>query len=146
MGRADQPRDTSVRADSSYLVTGGLGGLGLEVAHWLCEREAGHVVLMDRGAPTISVRQRIEAVAGRDDRVSFVQGDVGRAEDVVQVLASIDGTSLPLRGVVHAAGMLEDGVLLQQSWQSFERVMATIENAPSTRRRCMATKPRPAPR
>ena len=51
---------SSIRGDGTYLVTGGLGALGLQLAQWLIERGAGHVVLMSRRAPSEEVAAELE--------------------------------------------------------------------------------------
>jgi acyl carrier protein len=53
-----------------------------------------------------------------------LQADVSQHEDVARVLETMTASLPPLRGVIHAAGVLEDGVLLQQSWRRFDAVMA----------------------
>jgi acyl transferase domain-containing protein/acyl carrier protein len=109
----------------SYLVTGGLGGLGLSVARWLSERGAGHLVLMGRsGAASPAQREAVEELSARGTRVTVVQGDVSRRADVDRAFQAADTSGLPLLGVVHAAGILEDATLLKQDPSSLRRVMA----------------------
>ena len=48
---------------------------------------------------------------------------MSREHDVARVLSEIQATTVRLRGVVHAAGVLHDGVLAQQDWNSFRAVM-----------------------
>jgi acyl carrier protein len=55
-------------------------------------------------------------------RITVVQGDVSRAADVEKILRDIDASGLALRGIIHGAGVLDDGVLLQQSWERFATV------------------------
>src|SRR5205085_2580892 len=57
-------------------------------------------------------------------RVDVVTADVGREADVAEVLQRIDRSLSPLLGIIHAAGVLDDGVLQDQNWERFERVMA----------------------
>jgi acyl transferase domain-containing protein/acyl carrier protein len=108
-----------VRTDGGYLVTGGLGGVGLTVAEHLLSRGAGQVVLMGRSELSASAQTRIDAWNAERRRVSFVRGDVGRAEDVRRAIETVAAAGVPLRGVMHAAGALHDGVLLGQTWPSF---------------------------
>ena len=110
----------SVRADGSYLVTGGLGGLGLRVAQWLVDRGARHVALMGRNAPSAEAAAKIDALREAGAEVQVVAADVAKAVDVTRALAEI---AQPLRGVIHAAGVLDDGILAQQTWARFERVL-----------------------
>ncbi|HET6546723.1 MAG TPA: SDR family NAD(P)-dependent oxidoreductase [Rhodanobacteraceae bacterium] len=113
-----------IRADASYLVSGGLGGFGLEVAQWLAERGAGAIVLMGRHAPTEAVRQRLAAIGERGIRVEVMLGDVGRPQDVDATMDRIDRTLPPLRGIFHAAMVLDDRGFEAIDTQSLERVLA----------------------
>ena len=113
-----------IRGDATYLVTGGLGALGLEVARWLHEEGARHLVLMARGEPSTGAREAIRALEAHGTTIRVARGDVAREADVRRILDEAAGSLPPLRGIVHAAGVLDDGVLAQQSWSRFERVMA----------------------
>jgi 8-amino-7-oxononanoate synthase len=114
-----------VRGEGSYLVTGGLGGLGLQVAAWLADRGASHIVLTSRrDSLTDEAQQVIHEIQSEGVTVTVVAGDISREADVQRVLEHIAQHAPPLRGVIHAAGVLEDGVLRQQTWANFERVLA----------------------
>ena len=114
----------SVRADAAYLVTGGFGGLGLEVARWLVERGARSLVLMGRRAPSEAAGTAIAALREAGADVSVVEADVARADAVDRVVAEIERTGRPLRGIVHAAGTLDNAVLSEQDAGRLARVMA----------------------
>ena len=115
---------TRIRPNATYLVTGGLGALGLEVARWLRDEGARHVVLMARSEPSPAAYDAIRGLEASGATVRVERGDVAREADVRRVLEVIATTMPPLRGVVHAAGVLDDGVLGQQTWARVERVMA----------------------
>jgi acyl transferase domain-containing protein len=112
------------RADGTYLITGGLTGIGLLTARWLAGRGAGALALMGRRAPAAAALEVIRGIEAGGTRVLVVQGDVCRADDVRRALAEIDRELPPLRGIVHSAGVLEDGALLRQQWAQFARVLA----------------------
>jgi acyl transferase domain-containing protein len=113
-----------VRQDGTYLITGGLSGIGLLAAEWLVEKGARHLVLMGRrGAPEAALPV-LERLATSGAQIKVVQGDVSRLDDVERVLAGITVSMPPLRGILHSAGVLDDGVLVQQDWSRFERVFA----------------------
>lgn len=112
-----------VQADATYLITGGTGGLGLEVAKWLVSQGARHLVLVSRNEPGTATRQIVSTLADNGAEVLFAQADVSQAEPMAQVLADIDATKHPLRGIIHAAGIHNDGLLEQQSWSQFEQVL-----------------------
>ncbi|MFC1975072.1 SDR family NAD(P)-dependent oxidoreductase [Chloroflexota bacterium] len=119
------PHDTSVEihGDATYLITGGLGGLGLVVARWLMEQGARHLVLMGRGDPSDYAREVIDKLEQAGAQVIIGRADVSQTDQVAQILAQIDKTMPPLRGIIHAAGVLDDGILLQQEWARFIKVM-----------------------
>jgi acyl transferase domain-containing protein/acyl carrier protein len=117
-------REPVVSPDGTYLVTGGLGGLGLTVARWLVEQGARHLVLMGRSAPSAAAREVLNELEGAGVRVEVSAADVAREEQVAGVLDAARRRLPPLRGVVHAAGVLDDGILTQQTRARFETVMA----------------------
>ena len=112
------------RNDGTYLITGGMGGLGSLVADWMVKRGARHVVLMGRRELTAPMRSAVDRLGRPGAEVKFMRGDVARPEDLAKVLAEIGRAMPPLRGVIHAAGVLRDGVLRQQTWAGFREVMA----------------------
>lgn len=112
-----------VKADATYLITGGLGALGLQVAHSLIDQGARYLVLSGRRGAA-GKEDAIEALEARGAQVIAAQADVSVAADVTQMLAQIADTCPPLQGVIHAAGVLDDGVLRQQTAERFTKVLA----------------------
>ena len=117
------PRRLTIRGDATYLITGGLGGLGLQSAHWLVAQGARQIVLMGRSAPSSAAQAALDQLERLGGHVIVAQADVSRADQVAAVLAEIDPAT-PLRGVIHAAGALADGVLVQQTDDRFESGLA----------------------
>jgi NADP-dependent 3-hydroxy acid dehydrogenase YdfG/acyl carrier protein len=118
--RIEQP----VRADASYLVTGGLKGLGLLAARWLADEGARHLVLAGRGAPDATAQAALAALAATGVQVKVVAADVSTAAGVAALMAALTAHQVPLGGVLHCAGVLDDGVLLRQTPERFAAVMA----------------------
>lgn len=115
-------RPPAIHAEGSYWITGGLGGLGLQVAQWLATQGARHLILSSRrGIAPPSAQPILDQLARQGVEVLTVAADVAQAADVQRVLACCPQ---PLRGVVHAAGVLADGLLPQQSAATFAQVMA----------------------
>lgn len=114
----------AIRDDGSYLVTGGLGGLGLVVASWLTEQGARHLVLAGRSDPSDDALVAIDAMRHAGATVEVVSADVSDAADVDHLIAAATAHGTRLRGVFHAAGVLDDGALAQQSWSRFAHVFA----------------------
>ncbi|SHN35289.1 type I polyketide synthase [Rhizobacter sp. OV335] len=104
-----------------YLITGGLSGLGLLTAGRLVERGARHLVLVGRCAASPAAQATLDAMRAQGAQVQALQADMSRADEVARVLGSIAQGGLPLRGVIHSAGVLEDGALLQHEWSRFMR-------------------------
>ncbi|MCW5313076.1 SDR family NAD(P)-dependent oxidoreductase [Nostoc sp. KVJ3] len=127
----EKSEQVTIRAEGSYLITGGLGALGLQAAHWLVGRGVRHLVLISRQSPTPTVRNAFsytasEAIAKLEQagaKVMVEQADVSSREEMTRIFTKIQAQLPPLRGVIHAAGVLDDGILQQQSWESFVKVM-----------------------
>ena len=118
------PVPVAFRSDATYLISGGLGGLGLLVARWMVSRGARHLVLMGRRGTTPAAAGTLKEMEQAGARVVVAQTDIADACQVARRLDEIDQLLPPLRGVIHAAGVLEDNLLLQQDWNGFSRVMA----------------------
>ncbi|HBE56952.1 MAG TPA: hypothetical protein DDW56_05330, partial [Cyanobacteria bacterium UBA11366] len=115
----------AITPDSTYLITGGLGGLGLKVAQWMVQQQgAKHLVLVSRSQPSPAVVAEVDELTQWGAEIIVKQVDVTRETEVAQCLNDIGDTLPPLRGIIHAAGILDDGVLLHQSWEQFERVLS----------------------
>ena len=112
-----------LRDDRTYLVTGGLGGIGCAVAGWLAERGAGAIVLNGRRPPDPEVEEEIEALRRRGAAVSVELADVTDADAMDAMLARIDTGLPPLGGVIHSVGVLADAALGNQNWEQFETVL-----------------------
>jgi acyl transferase domain-containing protein/acyl carrier protein len=109
----------SLEAQATYLITGGLGGLGLALARWMVARGARHLALVGRNAPSAAAREAIDAMAEAGAEVRTVRGDVAHAADVRRILDEVREHLPPLRGVVHAAGVLEDRMLQGMTEEQF---------------------------
>jgi acyl transferase domain-containing protein/NADPH:quinone reductase-like Zn-dependent oxidoreductase/acyl carrier protein len=116
-------RPIAVRADGTYLITGGLGGLGPHTARWLVDQGAQHVILVGRHEPSDHAQSVIRELTQQGAQVSIAQADVSQADQLATVLSRIDPAT-PLRGIIHAAGINDDGVLTQQTWERFAAVAA----------------------
>ncbi len=119
-----QPGAPLVRGQATYLITGGLGGIGLRLARWLVAQGARHLALVGRSQPSPEALAALEDLAGAGASVRVYQADVSSPAALADVLVRIAADQPPLRGVFHAAGVLEDAMLLQQDAARFERVMA----------------------
>jgi acyl transferase domain-containing protein/acyl carrier protein len=112
------------RPDASYLITGGLGAVGLEVARWLAGRGARHLVLVGRGGARATAAAALAELEAAGARPTVLAADVSDAGEVQRVLAACDATGAPLAGVFHAAGVLDDGAFVGLDAARFAAVLA----------------------
>ncbi|KAK6534389.1 hypothetical protein TWF281_005712 [Arthrobotrys megalospora] len=122
-------------AEGTYLITGGLGALGLETAKWMVERGARRLVLVSRrGLPprrtwvdsnddsAISTIRKLERLGAS---VHVVAADISKPDGAEKLEQALDMLDLPrVSGVVHAAGVLEDQLVAETTKESFDRVLA----------------------
>jgi NADP-dependent 3-hydroxy acid dehydrogenase YdfG/acyl carrier protein len=113
--------DPRLRADAAYLITGGLGHLGIRLSRWMVEHGARDLILMGRrglraSSPEDSDAARrlqaVRAIEERGARVRVLAVDVG---DEARLRAALDVVRVdgpPLRGIVHAAGVMTQQPLL----------------------------------
>jgi acyl transferase domain-containing protein/ubiquinone/menaquinone biosynthesis C-methylase UbiE/acyl carrier protein len=113
-----------LRADASYLITGGSRGLGLLVARWMVDQGARQIILLGRGRPDDSASHAIQELQDRGTIITTVEVDVTDLTAMTRLMNEIDTTMAPLRGIVHAAGILDDGILLNLTWDRFKNVLA----------------------
>ncbi|MEA5516849.1 type I polyketide synthase [Nodularia sp. UHCC 0506] len=117
-------QSVKLRSDATYLITGGMGGLGLTIAEWMVQQGARHLALIGRrGASTIA-QQAIAQMEKAGATVKVFAADVSVTQQVADVIATIQQSMPPLRGVIHAAAVLDDGILLQLNSERLQKVMA----------------------
>jgi surfactin synthase thioesterase subunit/acyl carrier protein len=110
---------------ATYMITGGLGALGLQLARWLVASGAKHLVLVGRRAGTAETYAVVRELEEAGVQVVMARADVAQEGQLTSVLREISERLPPLRGIIHAAGVLDDGVLLQQQWGRFTAVFAS---------------------
>ncbi|GAC1300324.1 MAG: type I polyketide synthase [Steroidobacteraceae bacterium] len=121
-----QPPPLAIRADATYLVSGGLSGLGLRTAQWLAERGARHLALLSRrgAAATPEAQEALAELMARGVSVIAPACDVSDPGMLGEALNLIFTTSPPLGGVVHAAMVIEDALLRDLNPAQLKRVLA----------------------
>jgi acyl transferase domain-containing protein/surfactin synthase thioesterase subunit/acyl carrier protein len=112
-------RSTGVHSDATYLVSGGLGLLGRNISKWLINQGAKHLVLTGRNASSEAARHAFSNAEINSATIRVVAADISLDQDVRLLLKTISNELPPLRGVVHSAGVLDDGVLAQLDWHRF---------------------------
>jgi acyl transferase domain-containing protein/aryl carrier-like protein len=112
-----------IQPEATYLITGGTGGLGLRLARWLVDQGARTLVLVSRRGPKAEVETVLTLLRQAGATVWVEAVDVCDRTALSTLLHRIQAQLPPLRGLVHAAGTLADGVLVNQSLEQFHRVM-----------------------
>ncbi|WP_370961714.1 type I polyketide synthase [Amycolatopsis sp. cg9] len=112
-----------VPADGTVLVTGGTGALGGKLAHWLADSGAAHIVLTSRrGLDAPGACELADELTATGARVTVAACDVSDRDGLRRLIESLP-PEFPLRGVVHAAGVLDDCVVDAVDPGRFETVL-----------------------
>jgi thioester reductase-like protein len=109
---------------STYIITGGLGGIGMEVAKWMASSGAQHIVLVGRSEPKEVAQQAISQMRSQGKNIIVENIDVGDFEmcqELIHRISTRDSGLPPIRGVMHAAGCLSDAIIVNQSWDKFQK-------------------------
>ncbi len=113
------------RKQASYLITGGLGGLGRTVARWMVERGAGRIVLVGRSSPDDAVQKELRQLRELGAEIVVARANVSDSEELARILSQTKNDDFPLRGVFHSAGILDDALLVHQDSKRFRRVLSS---------------------
>src|SRR5215831_1089584 len=121
---ASHSKEKVLRSDATYLITGGFGGVGLELCKAVAARGARHLAIVGRRGPASPAAKQV-AQELRDRGVSIAElvADVSKEDEVREVLAHIATSMPPLRGIFHAAGVVEDAYLPDLSAEAVAKVM-----------------------
>ncbi|MDQ3021354.1 MAG: SDR family NAD(P)-dependent oxidoreductase [Bacteroidota bacterium] len=117
-------REIIVDDRSTYLITGGLGGLGILTAKFLADKGAKHIALIGRSDSIDGAKEDLKEMELMGVHVKIYKADVTSKDDIEKVLKEIKKSKNPLKGIVHSVGVLDDGVLINQTKEKFDKVMA----------------------
>jgi polyketide synthase 5 len=109
------------RRDGAYLITGGLGGLGLFLAERIAAAGCGRIVLSSRSEPTPEALETIDRIRAIGADVVVECGDIAQSSTAQRLVAAATATGLPVRGVLHAAAVVEDATLTNITDELIER-------------------------
>ena len=108
-------------SDGAYIITGGLGGLGLFLAEKIAAAGCGRIVLSSRSQPTPEALETIERIRAIGADVVVECGDIAQPGTAQRLVATATATGLPVRGVLHAAAVVEDATLTNITDELIER-------------------------
>lgn len=112
-------------SEGTYLITGGLGALGLTLAEWLIQQGARHLVLTSRREllnQSEEKQQTIRYLENLGAKITVVAADVSNYDRMATVFELIKQNSPQLRGIIHAAGVLNDCAIEQIDFETFTTV------------------------
>jgi acyl transferase domain-containing protein/acyl-CoA synthetase (AMP-forming)/AMP-acid ligase II/NADPH:quinone reductase-like Zn-dependent oxidoreductase/acyl carrier protein/nucleoside-diphosphate-sugar epimerase len=118
--------ERSISSDGTWLLTGGFGGLGSQVARWLVEHGARQLALVARGPIDPARRELLAQLQAAGATVRVLQA---KLDDPAQVESLVAELGASLRGIVHAAGVLDDAPVSELTWPRFESVLAAKAGA-----------------
>ncbi len=109
--------------NATYLITGGLGGVGLNLARWMVARGARSIALMGRRAPSEAAQEEIKNLEFSGAKVRIFSADVADETQTAAVLHAIAQEMPPLRGVFHLAAAMDSTLLADVNEEQIERAM-----------------------
>lgn len=114
---------TTISPESTYLITGAFGGLGLSLCKWFVDQGARHLALVGRSLPSDTARDLLNGWIDAGVSIRVLHADISRSEDTQTVFREI--ASMPaLRGIIHTAGTLDDHTISELNGGHIERVFA----------------------
>ena len=114
--------ELTLDANGTYLIAGGLGGLGILTAHWLADKGAKNLLLLGRSKPSVYAQQEIEKLEQRGVTVDVIQTDITNYNTLQNIVARTNSRSR-IRGIIHAAGILDDSAIQNMTWEQMENVL-----------------------
>lgn len=121
--KLQQEEPVLLQQDGTYLIIDGPGNLGLQVAHCLAASGATSIMLIGYSNSNPAVNSQVMELEQKGVQFLVTQTDLLQVEQIAQVIAEVEHSLSPLRGVIQCAGVLDNGALLQQDWQRFSQAM-----------------------
>lgn len=123
--KQEQVKDKKIRIkeEASYLITGGIGALGMVYAKQLVKEGAKNLILVARHEPEGEAKKMIQAMIEQGVNVKTVCADVCNQKVFTIAVQEAAENLPPIKGVIHTAGVLRDGMLMDMDWNAFETVL-----------------------
>lgn len=117
-------KSTKIKKASSYLITGGLGDLGIELTKWLIQQGAENIIITGRRPESVQTQTIIHALESNDTIITYRQMDVSDPKSCKKLFSKLKNSKTPLKGVFHLAGSTDDGLATVLNWGRFRDVLA----------------------
>ena len=118
------PETLPLKQNGVYLITGGLGGLGIIFSDYLAKRFQAKLVLVGRSVPNARQEETISRLKGYGAEILVLQADVSKLEDMETVVREAKARFSEINGVIHAAGVNRDAFILKKTREQIEAVLA----------------------
>ncbi len=115
-------QDALFHRDATYILTGGLGGVGAAVAEWMAEKGAGHLVLVSRRQAGPAENEVLRRVKAKGAIVDHYRTDILDSSQVRHLVNEIARSMQPLRGIMHAAAVIDDALVTNLTPERFDAV------------------------
>ncbi|WP_160715052.1 type I polyketide synthase [Chitinophaga solisilvae] len=115
-------------AHETYIITGGMGGLGITIARWMSQNGAAHIVLTGRNDPGQAAANIIADMRAAGCELEIIKGDISDFNAVKNMLEEVRGKFPPIKGIFHAALVLDDGTLMTMDESQFNRPLLAKTN------------------
>jgi NADPH:quinone reductase-like Zn-dependent oxidoreductase/acyl carrier protein len=108
--------------NATYLLTGGTGGIGLTFVEWMLNNNATNFILINRNKPSIEAQNKIDTLIAKGANINCIQCNISDKNQLKTIIDNIDH-SLPLKGIFHLAGILEDASIQNIHPVSYQNVL-----------------------
>jgi thioester reductase-like protein len=124
----DKPLILKFEAKNSYLITGGLGAIGLQLAEWLIHHGATNLLLIGRSQPTHEQQDAIKKLNEAGGAIKYLSINVADGKAVESMISELTLSKFPLAGIFHCAGCTSYREVKDLTWSDFEEVLASKIN------------------
>ncbi len=114
---------SSFKMNGNYLVTGGVGGLGLKLARHLALNYQANLILTGRTQVNDEISRILEEFSSNGSEVHYINADIAIASETESLIARARETLGQLDGILHCAGIVNDSLFFQKSESDFKQVI-----------------------
>jgi NAD(P)-dependent dehydrogenase (short-subunit alcohol dehydrogenase family)/acyl carrier protein len=114
---------TVLRENGVYLITGGMGGLGLIFAEYLLREKRGRVILAGRSELNGDKRAKLRELAELSGEIEYIKADITKAEEADRLFGEIRAKYGKLNGIIHSAGVIKDALVLNKNPEEVKEVL-----------------------
>lgn len=107
-----------------YIITGGMGGVGLILARYICSKYNANVVLTGRSRLNKEIETKLKELSINGSQAYYIQADVSNKKDVNNLIAEVKSRYHKINGIIHSAGINKDALIRNKKIDEFKQVLA----------------------